>query len=177
MKQSVSNTFLIILVIFSITFETQGQDEPNFHKIRIKDGEFEKVLKSNPHILEGMMDVVEIEGQKYLISIGTSPLAENKTPEKMLSALKYAREVAKKAFSERLNIAISTYKSIETEVNTTTVLNKDGIPEVVERINETFFSFIKTSSNELIRAPEQKEIGWWISEDRTLLYAGIAYPM
>ena len=85
--------------------------------------------------------------------------------------------MAKRAFSERLNIAISTYKSLKTEVKTTTVLNEDGTPEVVERINQTFFSFIKTSSNELIRAPEQKEIGWWISEDRTLMYAGIAYPM
>ena len=45
MKQSISNTFLIILVIFLTTFTAQGEDEPKFHKIRIKDPNFEKVLK------------------------------------------------------------------------------------------------------------------------------------
>jgi len=170
-------TIISLLTGLFITLNTFGSDSPSFYKVRIKDSDFENALKNNPHIMEGMMDVIEMDEQKYLISIGTSPLPKVSSPEKMLSALKYAREMAKKAFSERLNIAISTYKSLKTEVKTTTVLKEDGIPEVVERINETFFSFIKTSSNELIRAPEQKEIGWWISEDRTLLYAGIAYPM
>ena len=88
-----------------ITLNTFGSDSPSFYKVRIKDSNFENALKENPHIMEGMMDVIEMDEQKYLISIGTSSLPKVSSPEKMLSALNMRSEMAKEAFSERLNIA------------------------------------------------------------------------
>ena len=177
MKQSISNTFLIILVIFLTTFTAQGEDEPKFHKIRIKDPNFEKVLKENSHIMEGILDVIEVEGKKYMISVGTSSLPKITTPEKMLSALSYSRLMAKRNFSEMLNLVMTAKESFVAKYETIYTKDEDGKTETIERVMETFTSFIQTKSKQYIRSPEQQEIGWWISEDRTLLYAGIAYPM
>lgn len=160
-----------------IALNTFGSNDPTFSKVRIKDPNFEKALKENSHIMEGILDVIEVEGKKYMISVGTSSLPKITTPEKMLSALSYSHLMAKRQFSEMLNLVMTAKESFVAKYETIYRTDENGKTETIERVMETFTSFIQTKSKQYIRSPEQKEIGWWISEDRTLLYAGIAYPM
>ena len=171
-----------VSIIFTVgalftAFNTFGSNNPTFSKVRIKDPNFEKALKESSHIMEGILDVIEVEGKKYMISVGTSSLPKTTTPEKMLSALSYSRLMAKRQFSEMLNLVMTAKESFVAKYETIYQTDENGKTETIERVMETFTSFIQTKSKQYIRSPEQKEIGWWISEDRTLLYAGIAYPM
>ena len=58
-----------VSIIFTVgalftAINTFGSNDPTFSKVRIKDPNFEKVLKENSHIMEGILDVIEVEGEK-----------------------------------------------------------------------------------------------------------------
>ena len=111
-----------------------------------------------------------------MISVGTSSLPKINTPGKMLSALSYSRLMAKRQFSEMLNLVMTAKESFVAKYETIYETDENGKTETIERVMETFTSFIGQKSKQYIRSPEQQEIGWWISEDSTCFIQELPTP-
>lgn len=58
--------FLLVLFFNTALFA----ENDSFQKLRIKDKSFETALLARSEIMSGLIDVIEVDEKKYLVSVG-----------------------------------------------------------------------------------------------------------
>ena len=161
-----------------------GDSSSRFFKLKIKEKAFEDALLKDSDLMGGLIDVREIDGRKYLISVGACALSPDAVPgsvkynpEKLVKAIGYAETMAKAKLARLIKLTMSAKETFSSSYEEVTKIDSEGKELRIRRVKEIFTSYSKSKSLEHILSIDQKEIGWWITSDKQWLYKGIAYPL
>ena len=152
-------------------------ENDSFQKLRIKDKSFETALLARSEIMSGLIDVIEVDKKRYLVSVGICYMDGKPSPQKLLASMKYARIKAKEKVARLIGETMSSKESFTTHYEEIVKVDQEGNEETIKRVKETFLSFTQSDSEQIIHSPDQKELGWWISAEGDQMGIAIAYPI
>ena len=167
---------LLSLTLLSLNSMSASQDNL-FSKIKISDKSFEEALLKREKIFSGLIDVIEVDEKRYLVSSGISYLDGKPSPQKLLSAMKYARIKAKEKVARLIGQTMTSSESFTSHYEEIVKIDQEGNEETIKRVKETFLSFTQSESQQIIHSPDQKELGWWITAEGDQIGLAIAYPI
>jgi len=153
------------------------EDKELFKKLRISDKSFEKALLDRSEIMSGLIDVIEVDKKRYLVSVGICYIDGKPSPQKLLSAMKYSRIKAKEKIARLIGETMSSKESFTSHYEEIVKIDQEGNEETIKRVKETFLSFTQSESQQIIHSPDQKELGWWITAEGDQMGLAIAYPI
>ena len=148
-----------------------------FQKLRIKNKSFEIALLARSEIMSGLIDVIEVDEKRYLVSVGICYMDGKPSPQKLLASMKYARIKAKEKVARLIGETMSSKESFTTHYEEIVKVDQEGNEETIKRVKETFLSFTQSDSEQIIHSPDQKELGWWITAEGDQMGIAIAYPI
>lgn len=148
-----------------------------FQKLRIKNKSFEIALLARSEIMSGLIDVIEVDEKRYLVSVGICYMDGKPSPQKLLASMKYARIMAKEKVARLIGETMSSKESFTTHYEEIVKVDREGNEETIKRVKETFLSFTQSDSEQIIHSPDQKELGWWITAEGDQMGLAIAYPI
>ena len=148
---------------------------PGYSKIQINP-KFRGAVTSNPFLMDGMWDTIEVEGKRYLVSVGTSPAnpARASDPRTRMSWMKVAQSNAKKNVMNYLSGRVDTETYIDKKTETKTVKSGKNV-ERTKRVDKVMRSWTSESARGALMGAIP--IGTWYTADGTMLYSGIAIPL
>jgi len=152
-------------------------DKELFQKLKINDKFFETALLARSEIMSGLIDVIEVKEKKYLVSVGICYMDSKPKPQKLLASMKYARIKAKEKVARLIGEKMSSKESFTSHYEEIVEVDAEGNEETIKRVKETFLSFTKSESQQIIHSPDQKELGWWITAAGDQMGLAIAYPI
>ena len=145
-----------------------------FVDIKIRDAAFESVIKDDPFLMSGMLDVVTIEGQgQFVLSVGVTgnKALKDSSPTAFLNTMKVAESNARKKFVHWVESKVTSETSVEKEKVITTKQTEDGV-EREKRVNKVVRSWTLDEAKMVVRGA--KAMGTWYSADRSFFYFVIA---
>lgn len=167
----------LILCIGHIFNSGLFAENDSFQKLRIKDKSFEQVLLDRKEIMSGLIDIITVVNQRYLVSVGICYMDAKPTPPKLLASMKYARIKAKEKVARLIDETMSSKESFTSHYEKIVKVDEEGNEETIQRVKETFLSFTQSESQQIIHSPDQKELGWWITAEGDQMGLAIAYPI
>lgn len=170
-------SFLVAIVFVMMQIITCYAEEKNtFKEIQIAEA-FEQVLLSDPFLMTGAVDIKEIDGKQYVISVAmttnehqTTPTADARLTMLKIATLKAKAEIAKYIYEE-----ISTSDTIEKTTEKETEREQERQKRSL-RVNTILRESITTQIRDAVLR-RVKRIGTWYSEDMSFYYVAVAMPI
>lgn len=166
-------TIVIFMFFQSLTCSAQELDQ--FQNIQI-DPKFKVAIESDPFLMTGMLDVKEIDGKQYIISVGVTENenAGEDTARTRLKMTKIAILKAEAEIAKFIQTEVSTETSLEKRTEKTTEIEQEREKREV-RVQKILREITTTRAHEILRLVER--IGSWYSEDMEFYYAAVAMPI
>ena len=156
---------VVLLIAWNVS--AKGED---FVDIQLHPDYREAVL-ANQFLMHGAVDVITTANDgEVLVGVGVVALKEgsNNHAASALAAQTVAKAKAKRAVAQFLRSDVSTESTIRRETREETVQSEGGQTERVKRVQRFFETHIAERATMVRRV---KDLGSWMSSDRTTLYA------
>lgn len=176
-RQKVMNNHILLVsglaVAAFICNTAVAQSLNDFKDIQI-DEMFDASLRSDPFLMHGMVDILDIQGRKYIVGVGvtTNKEADGSDAKKRLDMMKVASINAKAEIAKFLNVDVSIDTLVQKTLQTSTIKGGDEAARKVRKVDKLVKKITRERARECL--PGIKRVGTWYSADGSLYYLAVA---